>query len=146
MTGFESYQPAKWTVDGLLVRAPVRIRRSAERRKSPFTTSLSSALFSAGLSAAAVAFPSIGDARTTWMMVNAATSSWRSESASTVAVDALRPSFANLFQAIRDKASLIPSRELRDLAERAASRQSDSPTDIDAWARTIASDIEHADD
>lgn len=159
ITGFESYTPKAWTdVCGLMVsskphKVSTHLQQGTMKRSGGkwnvilsktvgvASLAISSLLLSTSYSAVAVAIPT-PIAGTNDLNVA------RQKSSQTVVLSPIRDinqSFNKLFDSVRTGEMLIPSENIRMLAQKALQSQKEG-VDIDSWARNLANDIKVAND
>lgn len=157
ITGFELYTPKAWSdVCGLMVSGKPHkvsarpqhgtVRRTGEKLSTTLSMTvgvahlvISSLLLPTSYSAVAIPTPFIDTHD-----LDVA----RPQSSQTVALSPIRDinqSFNKLFDSVRTGQMLIPSENVRLLAQKALLSQKEA-VDIDSWARDLANDIKVAND
>ena len=165
MTGFEPYQPAMWYVDGLLVNAPAHQKplNQLQKRSSGWKVAFIASKLCFGISVASslLLIPSISastdatfadyheaiplSSSNTPGVAIAHSNKSETIDSNMSRLEAINKPFATLFDAFKKGEKLIPSEEIRHLADQAA-RLRNERVDINAWATKLSEDIKDAGD
>lgn len=154
--GFESYTPQAWSdANGLMLsdkaqRASAHPQKGGVRRSGNWSVIVSRAFSGACLAISSLLLPTSSGAVTipTLTVDVQDFDVAKPKSSQTIAISPIREinqSFNRLFDSVRAGQSLIPSEDVRLLAQKALQSQMES-VDIDSWARKLANDIKDAKD
>ena len=155
MIGFESYLPEMWIEQGLIVKAP-RHRTTLsqpKQRNTRWANAIAASALSVSVCLAAVTaliLPNTAGANSIAALANAPNESSnaaakRKEEPTISPLRDINRSFNTLFESFRAAQALIPSDDLKQLANRAA-EQRGKQTDTDSWATKLGDDIKAAND